>query len=91
MGFYNLLGSGELSLKANNGKVTVIEGVADSQRKDREINAKKLTFSVYNGAKHLGDASPVTLKRGQVANLFVAGDSKSPRMIWVEDLIYSAE
>lgn len=79
---YNLTGSGNLSLRTQDGATVVIPDVATNASGKREVNPAKVQLAVYSGDKKLGDAPPVSLARGQAFSLFVVGDAGAPRMAW---------
>ena len=89
--FYNLVDTSQLSLKANGGKVNVINDVGFGQRQERQINATTLSFSVHGKDKSLATTPTVRLERGEVSSLFVVGATGSPRPIWVKNEIDTSQ
>ena len=89
--FYNLVEAASLDLKANQGKITVIEGVKPGERKERPIKAMKLAFSIHEKTKQIAETSPIVLNRGEVSSLFVYGEGTSPRSVWVDFSLNTAK
>lgn len=81
---YNLVDGSSMSLKTGDGR-PVVDKVAPNSIGTREVNAVKVNLALFDGGKHVADVKPITLERGHVFSLFVAGTRDTPVSAWVEN------
>ena len=79
---YNLVDGSTVSLKTEDGKQAVVDGVAANKSGHREVNPVKANLALYSGETKLADAKPMTLERGKTFSLFVTGNATQPVLIW---------
>lgn len=79
---FNLTDAAPLALKTADGKTAVVDNIGAQGSGQRELNAVPVSFAVYKGDAKLGDAKPVTLERGGVSSLFIAGSAEQPVLVW---------
>ena len=73
---YNL-SKNSISLKTDDGKVTVFQDIGKNLQKTQAVNAIKVGFSIFNGMIKIYSIPPVQLERDKVYCFFVFSDSKS--------------
>ena len=81
---YNLVDGSSMSLRTSDGR-PVVDKVDPNAFGKREVNAVKVNLALYDGARKVSDVKPVTLERGHVFSLFIAGSKDTPVTAWVEN------
>lgn len=73
-----------LSLKTADGRTPVVENVVPQGRGEREVNPVKVSLALFDGERKISDLKSVALERGEVACLFITGDSGRLLPVWVK-------
>lgn len=87
LSFYNLTGTGGVTLKTSDGKVDVIEAVDSLAVANREINAVSIALGAFQSNKALATSSEVNLQRGKVFSVFAIDVGGEPRLVVSENRV----
>lgn len=87
LSFYNLTGTGGVTLKTSDGKVDVIEAVDSLAVANREINAVSIALGAFQSNKALATSSEVNLQRGKVFSVFAIDVGGEPRLVISENRV----
>jgi alginate O-acetyltransferase complex protein AlgF len=79
---YNLVDGSSMSVRTGDGR-PVVDKIAPSSFGSREVNAVKVNLALFDGGKKVTDVKPITLERGRVFSLFIAGNRDTPVAAWV--------
>jgi alginate O-acetyltransferase complex protein AlgF len=77
--FYNLTSQDGISLKTDDGKITLQENIGAGALVSREVNPLRVGFAVFQGSRKLGTVAPVQLRRGASLGIFLTISGK-PRV-----------
>ncbi len=87
LSFYNLTGTGGVTLKTSDGKVDVIEAVDSLDVANREINAVSIALGAFQSNEALATSSEVNLQRGKVFSVFAIDVGGEPRLVISENRV----
>jgi alginate O-acetyltransferase complex protein AlgF len=80
LAIYNLSKISSIALKTDDGKTTVIDGVAPGTVKSQAVNAIKVGLAAFNGTSKIAAFPAVQLERGSTYSTIVFSESKA---VWV--------
>jgi alginate O-acetyltransferase complex protein AlgF len=80
LAIYNLSKIGSVALKTDDGKTTVVDGVAPGTVKSQAVNAIKVGLAAFNGSSKIAAFPAVQLERGSTYSTIVFSESKA---VWV--------
>jgi alginate O-acetyltransferase complex protein AlgF len=80
LAIYNLSKIGSIALKTDDGKTTVVDGVAPGTVKSQAVNAIKVGLAAFNGSSKIASFPAVQLERGSTYSTIVFSESKA---VWV--------
>jgi alginate O-acetyltransferase complex protein AlgF len=80
LAIYNLSKIGSVALKTDDGKTTVVDGVAPGTVKSQAVNAIKVGLAAFNGSSKIASFPAVQLERGSTYSTIVFSESKA---VWV--------
>ena len=80
LAIYNLSKIASVALKTDDGKVTVVDGVAPGTVKSQAVNAIKVGLAAFNGSGKIASFPAVQLERGSTYSTIVFSESKA---VWV--------
>jgi alginate O-acetyltransferase complex protein AlgF len=80
LAIYNLSKISSVALKTDDGKTTVVDGVAPGTVKSQAVNAIKVGLAAFNGSSKIASFPAVQLERGSTYSTIVFSESKA---VWV--------
>jgi alginate O-acetyltransferase complex protein AlgF len=80
LAIYNLSKISSVALKTDDGKTTVVDGVAPGTVKSQSVNAIKVGLAAFNGSSKIASFPAVQLERGSTYSTIVFSESKA---VWV--------
>lgn len=80
LAIYNLSKISSIALKTDDGKTTVVDGVAPGTVKSQAVNAIKVGLAAFNGSSKIASFPAVQLERGSTYSTIVFSESKA---VWV--------
>jgi alginate O-acetyltransferase complex protein AlgF len=80
LAIYNLSKISSIALKTDDGKTTVVDGVAPGTVKSQAVNAIKVGLAAFNGSSKIASFPAVQLERGSTYSTVVFSESKA---VWV--------
>ena len=80
LAIYNLSKISSIALKTDDGKTTVVDGVAPGTVKSQAVNAIKVGLAAFNGSNKIASFPAVQLERGSTYSTIVFSESKA---VWV--------
>ena len=79
--FYNLSNHENLSLKTKDGKVGILENIAQYESNSRQINPVKIEVAIFEGDTKIKDIEPQSLERGMAYSAIIFADNDE--VVWV--------
>jgi alginate O-acetyltransferase complex protein AlgF len=80
LAIYNLSKISSIALKTDDGKTTVVDGVAPGTVKSQSVNAIKVGLAAFNGTSKIASFPAVQLESGSTYSTIVFSESKA---VWV--------
>jgi alginate O-acetyltransferase complex protein AlgF len=80
LAIYNLSKIASIALKTDDGKTTVVDGVAPGTVKSQAVNAIKVGLAAFNGSSKIASFPAVQLERGSTYSTIVFSETKA---VWV--------
>jgi alginate O-acetyltransferase complex protein AlgF len=80
LAIYNLSKIASVALKTDDGKTTVVDGIAPGTVKSQAVNAIKVGLAAFNGSSKIASFPAVQLERGSTYSTIVFSESKA---VWV--------